>query len=158
MNFFKKANQVIGVLAAVALVAMLGISTVNVIGRQFFNFAVVATVEVVELSCVVLVALGLAYTQAKRSNVIISIVVDRLPQRTRAFFDSFALVVSLAAVIILGWTGTIYGWDMVLKNEHTDLLLLPKGVFRLLWVAGCAFLFVAVLAHVIEVARKAAKR
>jgi len=158
MRFFKEVNRLLCVVGGLGLLVMMTIAVVNIAGREFFGFAVMATIEVVELSCVILASLALAYTHARRGNIIINILVDRLPERTRAIFDSVTLSLSALIVIALCWTGALYALGSASEGEVTPIIIAPMAPFRFVWVAGCAFLFVAVLAHVIEVARKAAKR
>ncbi len=148
INRFLLAATVIWVLVMTAIVA------INVIGRQFFRSPLPSTVELVGLLGALLISFGLAPSQYAGRNISIPIVTDTLPQKTRKVFDVSTLVLSLAIIAVLAWTGGIQAWDMWLKHERTSILEWPVAPFRLVWALGCGMLFVVVAANLVQTLRK----
>jgi TRAP-type C4-dicarboxylate transport system permease small subunit len=158
LAILKRINLGFAIISACALLAIMAVTVVNVTGRKLLDFPLLAGLELVELCGAVFVSFALAYTQVKRSHITMTILIDRLGKRMRAFSDISALVVNLAIVTILAWAGTLLVQEMAFKKEHTDILVWPVAPFRAVWVAGLIFLFVALFIHLLEALGKAIKR
>lgn len=114
---------------------MVLIVTGDVVGR-YFGYPVPGAFELNELLIVVVVALGIAYTQAQKGNVAVGILVDRFSPRTQAFFDCLASLVGLAVVIVLGWQTFLHGMMSLRSGEITCSLHIPLFPFKFLIAFG----------------------
>lgn len=155
--FLKKTNRVLTILSVVAMMLMLIIGVYNIAGRAIFHHPLVAAIEITELSSVIFVVCGMAYTQLTGSNVIVPVVLEKLRPRTRALFESGAIFLSLVMVAILAWSGTSFAIETIQKSEITNILAIPTAFFRVSWIAGCGFLFIALTSHFIQSVSKAGK-
>jgi TRAP-type C4-dicarboxylate transport system permease small subunit len=98
--------------------------TADVIGR-FFGYPILGAFELSELFMVVVIALGLAYTQSQRGHIAVGIVVDRLSPRTQAVFDCLASSVGIALVSLLLWQTCLHAIASLTAGEFTAALHVP---------------------------------
>ena len=118
-----------------ALGLMVLVVTGDVVGR-YFGFPVPGAFELNELLIVVLIGLGLAYTQAEKGNVAVGILVDRFSPRTQAFFDCLASVAGLIIAILLVWQTFLHGMMSLRAGEITCALQIPLFPFKFLIAFG----------------------
>jgi TRAP-type C4-dicarboxylate transport system permease small subunit len=156
--FLKRTNRILTIISIVALIAMLAVGVYNIAGRALFHHPLLAAIELIQLSSVVFVVCGMAYTQLTGSNVIVPVVIDKLRPRARAIFDSCALFLSLVMVAVLAWSGTTFAIQTIQQSEITNILAIPTAFFRVSWVVGCCFLFIALMSPFIQAVSKAVKR
>jgi TRAP-type C4-dicarboxylate transport system permease small subunit len=156
--FLKRTNHGLTVISIVAMMIMLIVGVYNIAGRALFHRPLLAAIEITELSSVIFVVCGMAYTQLTGSNVIVPVIIEKLPPRARAIFDSCTLFISMAMVAVLAWCGTVFAIETIQKSEITNILAIPTAFFRASWVAGCAFLFIALTSHFIQAVNRAGKR
>ena len=87
--------------AAVALVAMLGITIADVALRNLFNQPILGTTEIVQMTLVYVVFLGIPETFLKRSHVTVDIADHLLSRRTIRWFDLIGSVAALALLSVM---------------------------------------------------------
>ncbi|MCX8117321.1 MAG: TRAP transporter small permease [Desulfobacterota bacterium] len=137
--------------SSVSLVVMMLVTVVHVIGRLFFASPLYGGVEIISLAGIFLISFALSYTQAERSHIIIEILIHRLPKRARSVFMIFSLLISSAAVMLLGWGALLYTYDAVIKRgSKTPILHLPAAPFRVILVLGCLLLLGYFALHLVE--------
>jgi TRAP-type C4-dicarboxylate transport system permease small subunit len=153
-RFLKKTDSVFVVIAIISLLFMMLVTVYNITARSVFGHSLVAAIEIAEQSSVIFVTLGMAFTQLCGSNITVPIVLDRFKPRTRRVFDTVALVFSMVMVIIFIWTGIIFGAQTIQQDEVTNIMKISTGPFRMLWVAGCVFLLVALVASTVRLWKK----
>jgi TRAP-type C4-dicarboxylate transport system permease small subunit len=162
MNFLAKSIQsiirVLLVIAAVALMTMMGIVVANVIGRIFFKSPVLGTVELAGLAGVVLIAVAVGITEREHRNVIVEVVSRRLPPRTRAIAGAFTLFLSLGAIAFLSWAVFGSALHAATTGEHTETLVIATAPFEFIWAIGALILCLFLLQHMIEAIIKGVKK
>jgi len=97
--------------AAGAAVAMMALTTVDVIGRSF-RHPISGTFEIVGFLCVVVIAFAIAHTQVLRGHISVEIVVSRLPQRAQGVIGSIMCLIGLGLFILLAWQSMGLARDM----------------------------------------------
>ena len=158
MRFLERMNRVLVPIGMGAILIMMIVVSLNVIGRAFFRAPVFGTVEIVELAGVIFVSFILAYTQLQGENIIVNIVVEKLPPRLHAIINSFTQFLSLVIVAALVWTGFVRALEMVRVREITAIFRITQAPFRFVWVFGCITLFVVLMAQFIESLVKVVKK
>jgi len=163
MSFYLRLGQVITkvitVVASVALLIMTGIVTANVLGRALFRSPVLATVEIVSLSGVLLISFAIAFTERERAHIVVQILTSRLPQRLQALFAIVTFFLSLGIVALLAWGGILEGWEHVITpGSTTKILRLSNVPFLFTWVAGCIVFLGHLLSHLLEELGKGRKK
>jgi len=140
----------ITLIGLVALLAMMVVVVINVLGRALFRAPFYGTVEFVEISGTFMVSCIAAYTQFKKGNVSVGIIVDRFSPRVQAIFDSFTLLLTLGIAAVLVWAALVAAVEMVQLKEITGIYEVIKYPFRFVWVFGLTVLFVMFLVDFIQ--------
>jgi TRAP-type C4-dicarboxylate transport system permease small subunit len=149
----KQSNKVLVFVSVIALLVMVMVSVINITGRKLFNVPLTATMELVEFLAVIFVALGLAFTQATKSNIIMTILTEHFKPRVQRILGIITLILCVLMVMALVWAGTVFAWGKYTDAEISPILSLPTAVFRFIWVFGCIFLFLALTQDFIEIIR-----
>jgi TRAP-type C4-dicarboxylate transport system permease small subunit len=117
------------------LIPMMLLTTCDVIGRAAWARPITGTVELSSYMLAVFLLLGLAYTHQVRGHVRVSVLISRLPPRTRPVAEIITVLLSLLIVSVLAWQGWAVGIE---ERTVSDMLRIPQFPFRLL-VAVAAF-------------------
>lgn len=136
--------------AAVTLVAIMTMTFVDVIGRNFLGRSLIGTVETVSLMMGVLVFSGLAVTELNRSHIVVETFQGLFPKLLKR---SSMIVNSLLAVGVAGllfnqlFTKTV---DVIVEQEFTMILKLPYWPAAILMLIGFAVFFVLLVLRLIR--------
>lgn len=136
--------------AALTLVAIMTMTFVDVIGRNFLGRSLIGTVETVSLMMGVLVFSGLAVTELNRSHIVVETFQGLFP---RLLKRSSMIVNSLLAVGVAGlllnqlFTKTV---DIMAEQEFTMILKLPYWPAAILMLIGFAVFFVLLVLRLIR--------
>lgn len=143
--------------AAGGVVAMMLLTTADVIGRSFRR-PIPGTFEIIGFLCVVVVAFAIAYTQILRGHISVEIVVSRLPQRAQGIIGSIMCLLGLGLFILLAWQSIglardvwVSGW--VSPTEKIPFFPFIYGI-ALACVPICLVLLVEFLKSLAKAVRK----
>jgi TRAP-type C4-dicarboxylate transport system permease small subunit len=150
-------NHVCLFVATISMLFMAVVVVTNVVGRYFFHSPLPATMEIVGLAAAVLISLALFPSQLAERNISVPIILEKLGPRALKVFTVSSLALSLCIVAILIWTGAGFGWEMFMKHEKTNVLMMPLGPFRLIWVLGCLLLFIILAIQLVQALRQRGK-
>jgi len=132
----QKANRLIAGIGACSLIPLMILTTLDVAGRDVFNYPVPGTVELSQYLLVTFVLMGLAYTQQAKGHVPVSVLTSRLPLRGQLLLKITSSLLGLFLFSLLAWQG----WEIAMEERTvSDLLRIPQSPFRTL-VAVAAFL------------------
>ncbi len=138
--------------AAVTLVAIMTMTFLDVIGRNFMGRSLIGTVETVSLMMGVLVFSGLALTELNQGHIVVETFQGLFPKPIKR---ASMIVNSLLAVGVAGlllnqlFTKTL---DVLAEQEFTMILKLPFWPAAILMLIGFAmFFFLLVLRLVRDV-------
>src|SRR5574343_15098 len=134
--------------SALLMVGIIGLLLTTVVTRYVLSSAVVWIDEVVSLSFIWVTMIGAALAMHRNEHLRLTLVVDRLSERTRPYVQGFALaavVAFLVALLPFAWEYTQEEWFI-----RTPALDLPNS-FR---VAAIPFGLAAMLAIVLAYALK----
>lgn len=113
------------------------LTSLDVLGRAFFNKPVPGTVELSSLCLVLFILCGLAYTHQLKGHVRVTMLLDRLPPKAALVMETVTIVMSMLIMAALTWQGWELAWE---QKTVTDMLRIPQRPFRILVaVAGAAF-------------------
>jgi TRAP-type C4-dicarboxylate transport system permease small subunit len=93
----------LGMLAGAAAFGVMWLIDANVLMRKLFNQPVTGTLEITEAALVLIIFLGLAYTQRRRGHIRVTLVTRHLPQSAR---DLLYILVMLIGAGLTAW----YTW------------------------------------------------
>jgi len=113
----------------------------NIVGRFFFEHPLKGTLEIVELSMLVLAFFAIPYTAGKRGHVSVSLIVSRFPGRLRELVRRAGFFLSALIIGIITYQ-TIVNTIYYFKNpyETTPILYIPLAPLRLIMAIGCIVL------------------
>jgi TRAP-type C4-dicarboxylate transport system permease small subunit len=96
----------------------------NVISRIWWK-PIPGTVELVEMSGAVLLALAVAYTAIMKGHIMVGVLVDRFPPRMQAAADIVVNTIALVFSFLLARETYVFGARMMQRGYTTGHLLLP---------------------------------
>lgn len=118
-----------GLLAAVALFAIMALTLVDVSGRKFISTSVPGSLELTELLMVVVIFTGLPLVALAGEHVVFDSLDAWLPRWFRRAQQAFIDVLCAAALAGLAWLMWTKGSQMAEYGDTTAQLRLPLGIF-----------------------------
>jgi TRAP-type C4-dicarboxylate transport system permease small subunit len=132
----------------IALVAMMFLTTADVVGRYFFNAPVLGAYEMTEYLMLIMVFSFLAFAQAEKSHICVDIVFNRLPSKLRGILERFNHIACLVMMAMVTWMGGGHVMDIKASGEESLLLKLPDYPFAIFLTIGCIFFSIEFLRDV----------
>lgn len=139
----------------VILALMVLLITSDVVLRYVFNRPIKGSYELIELMLVMIVFLGLAYTQMKREHIAVTLITEKLSPRAAAILESAAYLLCLAIFIVITWQSVVRAEVLRADGTASDLLSIPIYPFMWIVVFGSATLCLAFLRDFLKAAGKA---
>jgi TRAP-type C4-dicarboxylate transport system permease small subunit len=154
MSFQKKvesAEKVIRIVTRISntlamgvLVIMMLLTVADVLLRYAFRRPILGTVELTEYMMIPVVFLAIPWCAMKGAHAKIDLVIERLPPRVQAIFDSVSGLIGLFMISLICWQGLLESKNMWVSHIGADMLNVPTYPFYLIVGIG-AFLFALVL-------------
>jgi TRAP-type C4-dicarboxylate transport system permease small subunit len=143
------ASLALGVIAAVALFAMMALTFVDVIGRYGFHHSIFGAAEIIEQLMIVSVFAGLAFITAKNEHITVTLM-QPLIERTIAGPQRWAsIAMSVGCTLLICWQMFRHALELLSSAKRTAVLDLPKGIepmsAAVLSLAGFVLLVIAVV-------------
>lgn len=148
-----RVNSVLHVAAGLTMVALLGWTVTDIVGRAFFGRPLRGTVELTELAVVMLVYLGLARVESQDAHISVDLLYVRLGRRAQLALRVLAGVLSLLIVAAMTWRLYVYAGQLEAGGYTTGILRVPLYPVALLGVAGAAAFGLSILANLVLVVR-----
>ncbi|MEX1298977.1 MAG: TRAP transporter small permease [Desulfotignum sp.] len=136
-----KVSDLLKLIGAVALTAMMMLTVVDVIGR-FFKSPIFGSVELVGFLATIVVAAALPYTYKMDGHVGVEIVVRLLPDKAQIWVDILTRVLSLFLFILITWQMFLYAEDIQHTGEVSMNLQFP--IYYLVYLLSFALLIFTV--------------
>ena len=128
------ASQKLDIVAGVALVAMMALVFGNVLCRAVWQ-PIMGTYEVTAFLAAMTISFALANCAVNKGHIALTLFVDRLPPRLRAFFDIIVSILGALLYLILAWEVTKYAIHMRRIGEVSLTMEIPFYPF----ILGVAF-------------------
>lgn len=122
--------------AGLALVAMLVLTVADIAGRTLFNNPVPGTVEVTALILVVVVFLGMGYSEDLGDHITVDLLYVRVGKRFKAVLDVFANILSIIVIGLMSFQ--IYHFALRQRDSgaETPVLQWPIWPFAIIAAFG----------------------
>jgi TRAP-type C4-dicarboxylate transport system permease small subunit len=120
-----------------AIAFMMLLTTVDVLGRYFFNSPVLGAYEITEYLMLIMVFSFLAFAQSNKAHINVDIVYNRLPARLQRVFERFNHIVCLLMMILVTWKSAQRILELKRTGEASLLLKIPDYPFAVFLVIGC---------------------
>jgi len=139
-----KFSDVLKLIGAVALTAMMLLTVVDVIGR-FFKSPVFGSVELVGFLATIVVAAALPYTYKMDGHVGVEILVRLLPDKTQTWIDIFTRTLTFILFCLITWQMFLYAEDIYKTGEVSMNLEFPIYYIVYLLAFGLLIFTVTIL-------------
>jgi TRAP-type C4-dicarboxylate transport system permease small subunit len=127
------------------LLIMMLFTTFDVIGRSLFRAPIIGSYELTQYMLVIVVLLGIPYTQQVGGNVRITLFVSRLSPRVQVIIDIVMTLLGLAFFLFIVWGGWLETVSSFRGGGVSDMLRIPEWPFRLLISVGAFLLSLELL-------------
>jgi len=150
-KWIQRINFYVCLVGMFLLIPMMLLTTADVIGRAAWAWPIPGAVELSSYMLAVFILLGVAYTHQVKGHVRVTMLVSRLPERSRLVLDIITTLLSLFILSILAWQG----WEVgIEKRIVSDMLRIPQLPFRLLVSVAGVFICLELLIDISESVRK----
>ena len=125
----------------------------DVWARYVMKHPIKGTMDIAEMSLVVIGFLGLAYTQVEKSHVSVEVLRNRLSKRTQAVLDTISTSFAAFIFALISWNQFGKAWQIFTSPEvgpQTDLLFIPHAPFIVIAALGCFLLCLVLVLDIHE--------
>src|SRR5690606_17285291 len=119
-NSFHYFERFLVLLSGIAIMVMLGITTVSVIGRYFLNAPIPDDVTMNEFLMVFVIFLPLAYVQFKREHIMVTLFSDMMSPKGVAFIDVIAHLLGLIFYGLMAASAYFYFEDSWIRGSFIE--------------------------------------
>lgn len=134
-----------------AIALMMLLTTVDVIGRYFFNAPVLGAYEITEYLMLIMVFSFLAFAQSQKAHISVDIVFDRFPPLVRRFSVRCNHLLCLVMLIFVSYMGVHRVLDILRSGASSTQLKIPDYPFAIFMVVGCVALCIEFFLDVLNV-------
>jgi len=147
-------GRAMAAVSAVALGAMMLLSTADIILRYFFLAPINGASEIVAMLLVIAATFGFGYCELRNGHIRITVFTERFPGMQNNF-NIFAYIVCIITTGLLSWRAVLQFWDYLHKTRGhlSDLLFIPYWPFMLLETIGIAFLCIVFIIRLVKALR-----
>lgn len=140
--------------SGLSLLAMAVMSLWSIVGRTFFDAALLGDFEIVQFLCALAVSMGLPYAQWVNGNVIVDFFTNNAPARLNALLDAIARLIMACFSGLIAWR--LYVGLLELKDNGDASMMLEIQTWWAYWpmVLSFALLAVATLYGILENLKK----
>ena len=135
--------------AGVALLAILFLTVADITLRYLFNAPVAGTVEVTSAVLVVIVFLGLAYSEDLGDHITVDLLYERVGPRTKTVLNYFAWALSVIVLGLMAFQLYHFALRQQESGAQTPVLEWPIWPFAMVAAFGSALYAVAVFVKII---------
>ena len=136
-------TRVINAVGACTALIMVILVTVHVLSRALFKKPLMGTVELEELMIVILVFLGIAYTQVQRKHISVDFLTSRFSENTQNVLSVATSFLSVVLFFALSWQSIVLSMTYLDNGVATFHLRIPT--FWLIWIIALGFFLFGII-------------
>lgn len=119
------------------LLAMMGVTVVDVLGRYFLSQPLPGAFELTEVGLVLLIFAGLPLVSAREEHVNVPLLVERLGPRGRQVQAWLVRILGAALLALLAWRLWLRAGQLLSFGDRTTYLSIPMGPVAYAAALGC---------------------
>ena len=143
-------SSALSYLGAFSLFAMMGLTTVDVVGRYIFSRPITGVFELTEYLVLILIFSFIGYTQSQKGHVAVDILLPLLPPKLKKLIVVANHLVCLALMGLITWMGVAKALELRVVGEASPNLHIPAYPFAFYLVLGCLVMCIELLRSVIQ--------
>ena len=142
--------DIVGFLSLIALVAMMLMTTADVILRYLFDRPILGSMEMTELLMVTIAGLSLAWCTLKSGHIRVDIITSMFSKKTNRRIDivNYVITAALCAFIAPALIGRYIEGEKL--NVSTYVLKIPEGPFVLILTFGYFLTFLVLIVKIVK--------
>jgi tripartite ATP-independent transporter DctM subunit len=147
-SILDKSNPVIrwlSFIGAGVFFVMVCATFVDVFLRYLFNRPIKATVDITQLLLVIVVFLGVAFTQHEKGHVAIDLITSKLRPAAHLVMDTMTTLLSFGLFGVLIWQSILQLLRFIKMGAHAEMVPIPVPPFAALIPLGCTLLLIVLL-------------
>jgi TRAP-type C4-dicarboxylate transport system permease small subunit len=124
-HYYGRLEEVLNLLAAFAIFALMIVGVVQIVGRTVFNYAIDGYIDWIEQTSIVYAMFGVAYCQRFGGHIRMELGLSFLKGRTLWAFEAVAVLIAIVIVTMLidsTWLHFVRAWE---KGDSTIDIRLP---------------------------------
>jgi TRAP-type C4-dicarboxylate transport system permease small subunit len=150
MKFLDGLTSKISDVATLFVASMMLVTIVDIISKNLFNRPIGGTFELVELSLVFAVFLGIPDIFRKDANIVVDVLDHMLAPRPVLGLKLFGAGVTLIFLALLGWAVIAPAKDTISYPQYTQEAGIPHALFWLPILLGIALSIVCTVSWVAQ--------
>ncbi|MCF6096338.1 TRAP transporter small permease [Thermovorax subterraneus] len=153
-RFVFKLNAVLNYIGIAVMLFIMTITVIDITGRYFFNRPLAGTIELTELSLVVIVYLTIGYAEHFKEHVVIDTIYNLMPKSVQKFMYVLGSFISLVTAVLLSYYLYLYAGKVVAGGYKTGVLGIRY--YPVIYVAsvGAACYALAIISNLCEFIKK----
>jgi len=149
VKYLTRTGKAFNILACAAVIAMMLLSTADVVLR-LFGKPIPGTYELVGFLGTVVVSFALAFTSIEKGHIAVEILVEKLPQRAQLAIEAFCNLLGALLFGVIAYQAILYALDFRKSGEVSATLQMPAYPFIFGIAIGCALLCLLLIADFIK--------
>ncbi len=146
--------KLFAVASGLALIAMAVMSLWSIVGRTFFDSALLGDFELVQFLCALAVAMGLPYAQWVNGNVIVDFFTNNAPAKVNAVLDAIARLIMAFFSGLIAWRLYVGMFELRESGDASMMIEIPTWWAYLPMVLSFALLAVVSLYGILDNLKK----
>lgn len=153
MNKIRHVTIALSYLGGAAIIAMTGITLLDIIARNVFGYAVFGTYDIVLITLVVSVYAGMAEAFRQQAHITVDMIDGIRSQRLRRIVSFTAIAVTILVMALLTWLCLWQAYDSLRFGDVTTDLRIPKLLFWIAIIVGLTLSCIVLLLLLVDKVR-----
>ncbi len=145
-------------LGALALFAMMMLTTTDVVCRYALNSPIIGAFEITEFLVLILIFSFIGFTQSQNGHIAVDILFTRFPKRVQLVVGFVNHLVCLLLMGLIAWMGVMTGLELWEVGEKSSNLHIPKYPFAFFLALGCVVACIEYVRDLMELAMSSKER
>lgn len=151
LSLIDKLSSRVGLVAAVLLIAMMVLITVEVLLRKFFGTSTKIAHDFSAHLYVAIVFLGVAETLRSGKHLRVTVIMERFGGQVQSILNKINVMIATTYILILLWVSAEFAITSYKKGSMTGTIVeIPEFIPEMFIPIGCLFFTLQLLAHLIR--------
>jgi TRAP-type transport system small permease protein len=154
-----RPGRILSAVAGAMIFVMMVVTTIDVVGRDFFNLPLFGAFEMTEILMGLVIFAGMPLTTAAREHITVNFLESVLSPRVRCIQAALGDVLCASVAAVMAWRVHVRGLDLIAARETTMLLGVGRGYIAIamgVLMAAAALVFIYNAIRAVRAASRAA--